>query len=104
MVISSRMRLASGPLSSNDCGRATPPVTTIFTCGRTASSLAMLSALVTTVSPGSSDPFSSGRTASARAISVVVVPPFSPTTPPRATSAAAPRPIRTFSGACRAVL
>ncbi len=39
-------------MSSYDCGRAAPPVTTILIWRRTASSHAMLSALVTTVTAG----------------------------------------------------
>ena len=73
----------SGPTSSNDCGRTTPPATTIFIRERTSSSLAMFSALVTTVSWAPSPlVFRSGRTARARATSVIVVPPLRPTTVP----------------------
>ena len=81
-VSSRRMPVASGPTSSYDWGRITPPVTTIFMRDRTTSSLAMLSALVTMVScgPSAPTPDRSGRAASARATSVVVVPPVSPTT------------------------
>ena len=46
---------ANGPTSSYDSARATPPVTTSFRFGRTASSDAMLSELVTTVSRVRSD-------------------------------------------------
>ena len=51
-VTCSSTPVASGPVSSYDCGLATPPVTTILMCCRTASSVAMLSALVTTVTAG----------------------------------------------------
>ena len=64
-------------------------MTISFRFGRTASSTAMLSALVTTVR--------SWRVASARATSVVVVPPVSPTDVPSSTSSAAARAIRCFS-------
>ena len=104
-VTSRRMPPASGPTSSNDCGRTTPPVTTIFILERTSSSFAMFSALVTTVScaPSGVAP-SSGRIASARATSVVVVPPLIATTMPGDTSAAAAAPMRCFSAECLAVL
>ena len=52
-VICASTSVASGPVSSYEAGRATPPVTTSFTWRRTTSSLAMFSALVTTVSEGS---------------------------------------------------
>jgi hypothetical protein len=95
---------AGGPTSSYDCGRATPPVGTILNWGRTASSLAMLSALVTTVSAGEPET-RSPRTARARATSVVVVPPaVSPTASPGTTRSATALAIRCFSEACRAVL
>ncbi len=69
------------PVSSYDCGRATPPVTTILMCCRTASSVAMFSAFVTTVSAGAPVTVArSARTARALATSVVVVPPFRPAT------------------------
>ncbi len=81
-------------------------MTTIFMRDRTISSLAILSALVTTVSWGPSAlvPERSGREASARATSVVVVPPVSPTTMAGSTRPAAAVPIRCFSGACLADL
>jgi len=95
----------SGPTSSNDFGRTTPPATTTFIRERTSSSLAMFSALVTTVSwAPSALVLRSGRTASARATSVLVVPPLRPTTVPGDTSAAAAAPIRCFSAECFAVL
>lgn len=56
---------ASGPTGSYDWARATPPVTTISNCGRTASSSAMSSASVTTVGAGDPDA-RSPRTAGAR--------------------------------------
>ena len=86
---------ASGPTSSYDSGRATPPVTTSFRLGRTASSDAMLSELVTTVRPRRSD--------SARAASVVVVPPVMPTAAPSGTRSAAARAIRAFCSWWRAL-
>ena len=46
-----RTTSACGPTSSYDSLRAVPPVTTSLRLGRTASSAAMLSALVTMVSP-----------------------------------------------------
>ena len=60
---------ASGPTSSNDAARATPPVTTRLMSERTASSAAMLIAFVTIVR--------SLRCSSARPTSVVVEPPVS---------------------------
>ena len=66
---------------------------------------AMFNALVTMVSAGSPVPvLRSARMARALATSVVVVPPFRPSTARRSTSAAAARPIRSFAEACRAVL
>lgn len=93
----------SGPTSSYEFGRATPPVTTIFTWGRTASSLAMLIALVTTVS-AIPPPAGSGRTASSLATSEVVVPPLIPTVEPEGISSAAAFAMRCFSSALRAAL
>ena len=72
------------------------PGTTSFRFERTASSEAMLRALVTTVSPGVSP--------SARATSVEVVPPVSPTVEPSSTHAAAAAAIRRFSSWWRATL
>ena len=67
-------------------------------CWRTASSVAMLSALVTTVTAGEAEPaFRSARVASARATSVVVVPPLSPAIWPVRTSPAAAAAMRCFS-------
>ncbi|CAM5277064.1 hypothetical protein SPURM210S_02850 [Streptomyces purpurascens] len=94
---------ASGPTSSYDWARATPPVSTILNWGRTASSLAMFSAFVTMVSAGDPD-VRSPRTARARATSVVVVPPVSPTASPGTTRSATAFAMRCFSEACRAVL
>ncbi len=94
---------ASGPTSSNDWGRATPPVTTILNWGRTASSPAMFSAFVTIVSAGV-PVVRSPRAVSARATSVVVVPPVRPTASPGVTSSATALAMRCFSEARRAVL
>ena len=73
-------------------------------CWRTASSVAMFSALVTTVITGGGPAVRSDRVASARATSVVVVPPFSPATSPGRTSPAATAAMRCFSVGCRSVL
>jgi hypothetical protein len=84
---------------------ATPPVITIRTCGRTASSLAMFTALVTIVIAGWP---SAGAIAAlaeiARATSVAVVPPVSPTMLPRGSNAAVASPIRCFSDVWRDAL
>ena len=68
-------------------------MTTSLRFGRTASSEAMLSELVTTVRRGT--------LTSARAISVVVVPPVSPTAVPSVILEAASRAIRRFSSLYR---
>jgi hypothetical protein len=74
-------------------------------CWRTASSVAMFRAFVTTVSTGHGAPaFRPGRVASARATSVVVVPPFSPATWPGLTSPAASAAMRCFWLGCRSGL
>ena len=94
-------------MSSKDCGRSTPPMTTIFIRGRTASSLAMLRALVTTVSAASDErwsPLRSTRVAISRATSVFVVPPFRPITDPVSTNWAAAAAIRRFWSGCRLLL
>ena len=74
-------------------------------CCLMASSVAMFSALVTTVSvgEGAAEP-RSGRVARALATSVVVVPPLSPATWPARTMLAASAPMRCFSDGCRSVL
>ena len=65
----------------------------------------MFSALVTTVTAGGGPAeLRSDRVASARATSVVVVPPFSPTTWPARTMPAASAPMRCFSDGWRSVL
>jgi hypothetical protein len=77
-------------VSSKDREWATPPVSTILICGRTANSYAMLRELVTIVSLGfGPDSANSGLVARVRAISVVVVPPLSPTMFPGVTISAA---------------
>ena len=60
MVIWLSTPSASGPMSSYDCGRATPPVTTILNCGRTASSWAIRSQV--TVPPAAGSGASCGST------------------------------------------
>ena len=65
-------------------------------CGRSTISVAMLSALVTTVSDGCSPMARSWRAASCRAVPDVVVPPLKPTTCPTVTRAAAAAAIVSF--------
>ena len=74
-------------------------------CCLMASSVAMFSALVTTVTVGDgpADPRSE-RMARALATSVVVVPPLRPATWPGRTMLAASAPMRCFSDGCRSVL
>src|SRR5512138_605482 len=88
---------ASGPESSYDSGRATPPSDTHRMKGRSTISVAMLSALVTTVIAGRSDDVArSDRAASRRAVALVVVPPLKPTTDPSTARSAAAAATRSF--------
>ncbi len=73
--------------------------------GRRTISVAMLSALVTTVIAGRSEDLArSPRAASWRAVALVVVPPFKPTTVPRSTMSAAARAMRCLASSDNALL
>src|SRR5215207_248769 len=88
---------ASGPESSYDSGRATPPRDTHRTKGRNTISVAILSAFVTIVIAGRSEEVArSDRAASRRAVALVVVPPLKPTTDPAAARSAAPAATRSL--------
>ena len=75
------------------------------TAGRSTISVAMLRALVTTVTAGRSPLAAiSGRLASWRATALVVVPPLRPTTVPGSTRSAAATAICCLAPSCEALL